>query len=70
MDSSPVKSAIFESDKSVELDRNSVVAFFATIAADGFRATGGRVRNLRFNRVEEWGGGGKISASADRFAME
>lgn len=24
--------------------------------ADGFRATGGRVRNLRFNRVEEWGG--------------
>jgi CubicO group peptidase (beta-lactamase class C family) len=27
--------------------------------ADGLRATGGRVRNLRFNRVEEWGRGGK-----------
>ena len=27
--------------------------------SDGFRATGGRVRNLRFYRVEEWGGGGK-----------
>jgi len=23
--------------------------------ADGFRANGGRVRNLRFIRVEEWG---------------
>ncbi|MDW7760427.1 MAG: hypothetical protein SCM96_07300 [Acidobacteriota bacterium] len=27
----------------------------------GFRANGGRVRNLRFHRVEEWSGGGKIS---------